>query len=141
MWDKYFAIILALSTGINAAACTKKESAGTRVEINELQNSELERLSQEFQEAHNITGIEGLEARARAYRNFGNYYTEQERYDDAKKSYEQSMKIGGESADAYAGLAKLEYLRGNKAYAKQLCRKALKIDGEHETARELLERK
>ncbi|MBI4139731.1 hypothetical protein HY483_02090 [Candidatus Woesearchaeota archaeon] len=140
MWDKYSAMALVIGLGISSPACTENGGKIRPKNSESGENSELEILFQEFQEAHNITGVEGLDARARAYRHFGDYYAEQGRYDDAKNSYVQSIKIGGENSDAYAGLARIEYLKGDKTYSKQLCKKALEIDEENDAALELLQK-
>lgn len=99
-----------------------------------------EQLFQEFQEAHNVTGIEGIIARSNAYNNIGEYYTEQERYEEATNCYKQSMNIGGKTPEAYQGLARIQYLKGDKTYAIHLARKAIELDPEYTPAKELIER-
>ena len=99
-----------------------------------------EQLFQEFQEAHNVQGIEGVLTRSRAYNNLGAYYAEQEKYEDAINCYKQSMRIGGETAEAYLGLANIQYLQEDYTRAVHLTKKSLAINPEYEPAKEFLKK-
>ena len=134
MWDR-FRYASATSLLVLSMSCGEQKKEVPR----KTPETRYEQISQEFQEAHEIKGIEGIIARSKAYNNFGEYYAEQERYEEAINSYKQSMNIGGETAEAYQGIANVQYLKGDKTQAVHLARKALKINPEYAPAKDFLE--
>ncbi len=149
MWDKQsiITLIVALSTVPPLASCGNEQqhSATTRLSR---EDSEHEHLWKQFQQAHTLKGIEGIEARANAYEAIGNYELaqcerlrattgtlDQSLYNDALNCFRQSRIIAGERSSTLTGLARANYIAEEYFEAGILAQQALALDENNAQAR------